>query len=110
MAVFRRVGEQHLGHAADLGGGVGSGLAALARDQQLDRAADLGRGGERVQRRRLECRVVVLGKDQDAHGITLASLRSFSTSSCTEATLTPDLRLDGSSTLSVTRRGATSTP
>jgi len=51
----------------------------------------------------------VLGDDQDAHS-TLASLRSLSTRALTSATFMPALRLEGSTTFSVLRRGATSTP
>ncbi len=46
----------------------------------------------------------------DRSGITFASLRSFATSSFTSATLPPPWRFGGSATLSVARRGATSTP
>ena len=36
------LGEQHLGDAGELGGGVGGSLGALAGDQHMDVAADLG--------------------------------------------------------------------
>ena len=47
---------------------------------------------------------------QRPQGMTLASLRSLATSSFTSATLPPPLRFGGSTTLSVVRRGVTSTP
>jgi len=53
--------------------------------------------------------VAVFGDDENGHQITRASFFSLSTSSVTEPTLTPPWRFAGSSTLSVTRRGATST-
>jgi hypothetical protein len=52
----------------------------------------------------------VLRDHEDRLGITSASLRSLSTSSATLATLPPPTRFAGSSTLTVARRGATSTP
>ena len=47
---------------------------------------------------------------KEAPQITLAIFLSLSTSSATSATLMPALRLGGSATLRVFRRGATSTP
>src|SRR3546814_11857197 len=58
----------------------------------------------------LQGRVVVLGDDQRRHQITLASLRSLSTSSATEATFTPALRAGGSFTATLVSRGVTPTP
>src|SRR3954452_18063155 len=73
-------------------------------------AADLLRGGERVERRFLQRLVVVLGENQNAHESTLASLRSLSISALGSATFTPALRLEGSTTLRVFSLGDTSTP
>src|SRR5258708_27199088 len=70
----------------------------------------LGRGGDRVEGGGLGRFIVVFGDDEDAHQITLASVLSLVTNSSTEPTLTPPWRFTGSSTLSVTRRGVTSTP
>jgi hypothetical protein len=39
----RRVGDQHLGDAGDLGGGLGGAGAAAAGDQHVHVAADLAR-------------------------------------------------------------------
>src|SRR5450759_5407416 len=46
----------------------------------------------------------------EANQITFASFLSLSTSVATSGTITPPLRLPGSATLSVLRRGVTSTP
>src|SRR5260370_6107639 len=67
-------------------------------------------GGDGVQHGGLDRMVVVVGDDEYGHQITRASFFSLSTSSATEPTLTPPWRLAGSSTLSVIRRGVTSTP
>ena len=107
---MRRVRVQHLGDARDLRGGLGRGARVVARHQHMDVAADLLRGGDRVERGLLDRLLVVLGEDEDAHQITFASLRSLSTSAFASGTLTPALRLAGSTTLSVARRGVTSTP
>ena len=109
MLVERRVGEQHLGYAGDFCRLLGHRTAAGSGDQH-DRLAKRLRTGNRVQGRRLETVIVVFGKDENAHQMTFASLRSFWTSSTTLATLTPPLRLGGSSTFSVFSRGATSMP
>ena len=108
------VGQQHLGDAGDLGRGFGDGAAILAGDQDVHVAraglADLGGGGGGVQGGGLDRLIVVFGDDENRHQITRASFFSLSTSSSTEPTLTPPWRFAGSSTLSVMRRGVTSTP
>src|SRR5271169_6665914 len=105
------VGEQHLSRADDLGGGLGNRAAILAGHQDVDlTGGDLGCGRNRVEGRRLQRPVVVFGDDQSSHQITRASVFSLSTSSATEPTLWPPWRFAGSSTLSTTRRGVTSTP
>src|SRR5688572_29420726 len=76
----------------------------------MDVAAELLRRGHCVERGFLDRPVVVLGQNQNRHQMTFASLRSLSTSAFTSATLAPALRFAGSTTLSVVRRGATSTP
>ena len=112
---LRRVGEQHFGHAGGLCGGLRGVFAAAAGDQHRDVAADLPRGGDRVERARLERRVVVFGQDENCHfvvplQITLASFFSFATSVATSGTFTPALRAGGSLTFSVFSRGVGSTP
>src|SRR6185312_2118862 len=109
MLIGLVVGEQHLGDAGDLGGSVGGRLCAGSCDQHMELAADCRGGGDGVERRSLERLVVVLGDDEKSHQITRASFLSLSTSSCAEPTFLPPWRFAGSSTLSVLRRGATST-
>src|SRR5262249_16675040 len=82
----------------------------VARDEDMDLAADLLRGGDGIARGGLQRPVVVLGDDEDGHQITFASLRSFSTSSFASATLTPALPLGGSTAFKVVNLGETSTP
>src|SRR5271165_3987656 len=105
------VGEQHHSGPGDLGRSLGYGAAIRPRHQDIDiLAGDFRGGGDSVERRGLERAVVVLGDDEGGHQITRASVLSMSTSSATEPTLRPPWRLVGSSTLSTTRRGVTSTP
>ena len=57
---FVGLGQQHLGHACQLGGGVGRGLGALAGDQHMHVGADLQRGASaswRSGRKGCRCRV-----------------------------------------------------
>ena len=90
---------------------VGKGQAwvdhVLAHPAMLDWEEGLFKGGQALfdalwtRRKR---------KPYQAAEITLASLRSFSTSSCTEPTFLPAWRLAGSFTLTTVSRGAGSTP
>ncbi len=108
------VGEEDLGDAGDLCRRLGDPSAVFAGDEDVHLApgllGDLRGGGDGRQRRRLQRRVVVFGNNQNRHQITRASFFNLSTSSATEPTLIPPWRLAGSSTLSVMRRGVTSTP
>src|SRR5205085_11625677 len=73
--------------------------------------AELGSRRNRATRGLLDLAVLVVEQDEGGHqGITLASVRSFWTSSATEPTFTPAWRRGGSLTLTVFRRGAGSTP
>src|SRR5262249_60584594 len=89
---------------------LGHSAGVVTRDERVDVAADLLRRAHDVRGGGLERAVVVLGDDQRGHEITLASLRSFATSSFASATLPPPLRFGGSATLSVTSRCDTPTP
>ena len=82
----------------------------VAGHKDVDVAADFLRGGNGVEGGLADGLAVVIGEDEDGHQITFASLRSRSTSAFASGTLTPALRLGGSLTFSVCRRGATSTP
>ncbi len=111
------VGQQDLGHAGDLGGGIGRGLGVGAGHQHVYVAAALGCGGHGVERGALDRLIVVFSNDECSHvispprsQITLASFFSFCTSVATSGTITPALRLGGSTTFRVDRRGLTSTP
>ena len=107
----RRVGDPHLGHTGGPGRGFGGRAAVRSGDQHMDVAAQPGRGAQRGQCRALQGGVVMFGDDEDGScQITRASFLSLSTSSATEPTLMPAWRLGGSATLSVFRRGVTSTP
>ena len=67
MLVERRVGQQHLLHAVELGGGIRDRLAILAGDEHVHVGAErLGRG-ERLGGRVLERLVVVLGDKKRGH-------------------------------------------
>ncbi len=112
----RAVGRDDLGDTGDLGGG-GCGFGGIgASHEHVDVATAGERGGHGVEGRRLDGGVVVFGNDECGHGvlvslqITLASFLSLSTSVATSGTLMPALRLGGSVTLMVFRRGVTSTP
>src|SRR5256885_4286738 len=111
---MRRIDREDLSDARDRGARLGCRAAVRAGDEDDDIAADafcyLGRGGDGIERRRLDRLVVVLGDDEHAHAITLASLRSFATRVLASGTLAPALRLEGSSTFRVLSRGAMSTP
>ena len=67
VAQFGCVGAQHLGNACDLRRGFRNGTAIAAGDQNIDIAADFGRGGYRVQRRPFELSAVMFGDYQIAH-------------------------------------------
>ena len=112
--------DEDLGHALDLGGGFTGRTATAADDGDMDVAAGRFRGCNGIKRVRQNFRAVVFCDDKIAHVLrspqigagqmTLASFFSLSTSSATDDTLIPALRGGGSTTFSVLRRGAVSTP
>src|SRR5260221_2568557 len=110
VLVVRCVGREDFPDARDRGGGLCCRTAVRAGNKDHDVAADLRCRGDGIERRRFDRLVVVLGDDQHAHAITFASLRSFATSVLASGTLVPAFLLVGSSTFTVARRGATSTP
>ncbi|SAL03951.1 hypothetical protein AWB77_06906 [Caballeronia fortuita] len=107
---LRRIGEQHFADACDLRCRVRRALRVRTRDQHMHVATDLRCRRNRVQRRCLDRRVIVFRNHKSRHQITFASFFSFSTSVFTSGTVMPALRFGGSTTFSVFRRGATSTP
>src|SRR5208283_1785162 len=110
MVVARRVGDQHLGPARDLRRGLGGGGNAIANHQAVH-LAQLGSSGDGGTGRLLDAMGVEIENNKSRHGqITFASLRSFSIRVATSGTLIPALRTGGSETLTVVRRGVTSTP
>ena len=116
MFVGGIIGEPHPLDPGELRRCLGHGAAIQPGHQDIDIGAgglfggDFLGGGDRVEGRGLQCPVVVFGDDESSHQITRASVLSLSTSSATEPTLCPPWRFAGSSTLSTTRRGVTSTP
>ncbi len=111
MGILGGISDQHLGHAGHLGRLFADCGATAAGDQNGHLTTNCLGGGNRVQGCDLEFRIVVFGNDQRSHlQITFATLRSFSTSSATSATITPASRFGGSTTRSVSSRGLGSTP
>ena len=102
------VGPQYPGHAGDLCGRLCDAIDALTGDQCLD-LAQAGGGGDGGIGRVLDRLPVMFDPNQRLHATT-PSVLSLPTSSSTSATFTPACRLAGSSTFTVVRRGATSTP
>ena len=83
---------------------------AFARDENMDGRAQLFRRRQRLGGCFVERAAMNFGKEQGRHQITPASFFSLATSSAAVSTLTPAVRLAGSSTCSTVRRGAMSTP
>ena len=95
MLEVRAVGDMDLADAGDLAGGIGHRANARSGHQQMD-FAQLRRGGHRGQGRVLDLLAVMLDQNQSLH-LATPSAFSFATSSSTEPTFTPALRLAGSS-------------
>src|SRR6185369_4554891 len=108
MTIGGVISDMDLADARDLRGRLGNRADALPRHQQMDLAKLRGCGDGR-QRSILQHAALMLDPDQRLHAATPNAL-SFATSSSTSATLMPAVRLGGSATLSVLRRGLTSTP
>ncbi len=110
MFVNITVCQQHFRRAVELRRRVRHGLRALAGHQDMHVAAERLGCGHRLGGRVLEMSVVVFRDQKGGHCNTPASFFSFSTSSATEPTFTPDLRPPGSTVFSTSSRGLTSTP
>ena len=102
------VGDMDLAHAGDGRCGFGNGADARSDDQAMD-VAELRRGCDGSEGSVLDGAAFMLDQDQRLHFATPIAL-SLSTNSSTDPTLIPAWRLAGSTTLSVSSRGATSTP
>ena len=106
----RRIGHQHARHAGQLRRRRRGGGHAVAGHQHMHLAQLLRRRHGRAGGL-LDGGAVVIEEHQHRHGqITFASVRSFATSSATEATFLPAWRFGGSTTCSTVSRGAGSTP
>ena len=105
---MRGVGDMDLARAGDFRGGFGDCADARSGDQQVD-FAQLSGGGDGGEGGVFDGVAVMFDEDERLHLATPIAL-SLVTSSSTEATLIPALRLGGSTTLSVSSRAATSTP
>ena len=105
------IGCQNLCNAVDCGGCRGNIARSVSSDEDMDVAADFASGGNGVQRGRSQLAVVMVCKDENAHGqITFASFFSLFTKSATSDTLIPASRAGGSSTRVMFSRGLISTP
>ena len=111
MCVGGRVDAQNLAHPTDFGRSGHHRRRIMPGDQQMDIAANLRCGSHGIEGRALETGIVVFSDNKNGHGqITLASLRSFSSSASISGTIIPLLRAGGSVTSNTVRRGVTSTP
>src|SRR5262249_57382150 len=102
--------QQDLGDAVELGGSLRHRATTAPGNQHMHVGAERFRGGQRLVGRILERLVVVFGGQEDCPHSTPASFLSLATSSATDPTLTPDLRVGGSLVLTISSRGFTSTP
>ena len=80
---MRRFGEQHLGHAFELGGGLRGRARAVAGDQHVDVAAERAGGRQRLLGGIGQSGIRMLGEQENRHQITPASDLSLATSSAT---------------------------
>ncbi len=104
------VDVQHLGDTDNLPCGHGGGARIAAGHQHVHIGVDGGSSRHGIKNDGNDCRIVVIGDDENSHQMTPTSFFSLLTSSATVSTLIPPSRCDGSVTFSVVRRGAMSTP
>ena len=109
MSINIILGQQHLGDTRRGRRGLCRISAIGAGHQHMD-LAQLGGGGYGIQGGALQRLTIMFCDYQGGHQITFASFFNLSTSPATSSTMTPALRLGGSSTLRVSRRGVISTP
>ena len=89
VGVGRPFREQHPHHPFDRRGRLRRAPATLPANEHVHVGVDLPRRGQRRKGRVEYGRAVVLGIDENAHQITLASFRSLSTRPATSSTTTP---------------------
>jgi hypothetical protein len=102
------VGDMHLADARDLRCGLRNSANVRSGDERMD-FAQLRRGGDCCERGVLDLAAFMLDVNERLHATT-PSVLSLPISSSTEPTLSPAWRLAGSTTFSVSRRRAMSTP
>ena len=102
--------KEHPGHARKRRRLGRRRLATCAGDQHMRLAQRCHRGHGLGQRIRRQLAVNHFAQKKNSHQITPASSFSFAISSSTEPTLTPALRVAGSTVFTTLRRGLTSTP
>ena len=105
-----RVGEQHPGHPLDRRRRFRRAPAAFPAHEQVNVGVELPRRRDCAEGRVEDGRAVVLGIDENAHQITLASFWSLLTRPATSSTMTPAWRCGGSLTETTVRRGSGDTP
>ena len=105
-----RVREQHPARPFDRRRRLRRAPAAFPAYEEVDVGVELARRRDRAEGRVEDGRAVVLGMDENAHQITLASLRSLSTRPATSSTMTPAWRCGGSFTETTVSRGSGDTP
>src|SRR5690606_6998720 len=110
FCVKRIVGHAHATYPGEPGSLIDNGCDILTGHQDFDSLAEFACSGNCRTGCGTQTLVIVLGNNQCCHNKTLASLRSFSTNSCTLATIIPGARAGGSSTLSNWSLLAASTP
>jgi hypothetical protein len=71
------VSSDHLGNTRDLCGFDGSAGAAFSGNQHMHVAGNSGGGGDGVQNDGNDCRIIVIGDDQDCHQMTSRFIFKF---------------------------------
>ena len=73
MRIMGGIGDEDFLHTGDLRCGLRNRGTLASGNKEVDVAANLRRGGDRVQDRGLERGIVVLGNDQNTHRVGLCS-------------------------------------
>ena len=100
---------QHLFDARQLRSRLG-GVSTGVGHENMHRRAEGGGGGQGLGGGVVQLAAVNFRKKKSRHHSTPASFLSLPTSSATDPTFTPAVRLAGSVVFSTVNRGATSTP